>query len=82
MEHFPIIQALCRTALADASLATRKQIERLRDALVKAGDDKQAASLAAMLMSAERNKEVVPSRLAKSRAQMPERLYHQEHRSL
>ena len=71
MEHFPIIQALCRTALADASLATRKQIERLRDALVKAGDDKQAASLAAMLMSAERNKEVVPSRLAKSRAQMP-----------
>lgn len=71
MDHFPIVQALCRTALADASPATRKQVERLRDALIKAGDDKPAASLAAMLTSAERNKEVAPSRLAKSRAQMP-----------
>lgn len=71
MEHFPIIQALCRSAIADASPATRKQIERLRDALHKAGDDKQAASLTAMLSSAERNKEVAPSRLARSRAQMP-----------
>ena len=38
MEHFTIIQALCRAAMADASPALRKQVERLRDALAKDGD--------------------------------------------
>ena len=74
MEHFPIIQALCRTAGADASPAVRKQIERLRDALSKDGERKQAASLTLLLNSAERTREVAPSRLVRSRVKMPEEI--------
>ena len=69
MDHFPIIQALCRSAIADASPAVRKQVERLRDALKSDGESKQAASLSRILNSAERTKEFAPSRLARSRDQ-------------
>ncbi|WP_429956065.1 AAA family ATPase [Gluconobacter japonicus] len=69
MDHFPIIQALCRTAMAEASPAVRKQIERLRDALKKDGDEKQAASIAGILTAAQRAREVAPSRIERSRAQ-------------
>jgi len=40
MEHFTIIQALCRSAMATPSPPLRKQIERLRDALAKDGEEK------------------------------------------
>lgn len=70
MDHFPIIQALCRSAIADASPAVRKQIERLRDALLKGGDEKQAASIAGILAASDRAKEVAPSRIQRSRAQL------------
>lgn len=68
MDHFPIIQALCRSAVADASPAVRKQVERLRDALRKGGDEKQAASIAGILTASERAREVAPSRIERSRA--------------
>ena len=71
MEHFSIIQALCRSAIADASPAVRKQIERLRDALLKDGEGKQATSLTRLLTAAERTREVAPSQLARSRTQIP-----------
>lgn len=70
MEHFTIIQALCRAAMADASPALRKQVERLRDALAKEGEQKQAATLAGILTTAERTKELAPSRIERSRAQI------------
>jgi hypothetical protein len=35
MEHFSIVQALCRAAMADASPALRKQVERLRGRIGK-----------------------------------------------
>ncbi|HEV7602164.1 MAG TPA: ATP-binding protein [Bradyrhizobium sp.] len=69
MDHFPIIQALCRAALSQPSLATRKQIERLRDALAQTGDTKSAGILAGMLTNAERTTEISPSRIVQSRAQ-------------
>lgn len=71
MEHFSIIQALCRAAMAEPTPALRKQVERLRDALAKDGDEKQAASLAGILAAADRSKEVAPSRIERSRAQFP-----------
>ncbi len=71
MEYFPIIQALCRAAMAEPSPALRKQIERLRDALSKDGEEKQAASLAGILAAAERLKEMAPSRIERSRAILP-----------
>ncbi len=71
MEHFPIIQALCRAAMADASPALRKQVERLKDALARDGETRQAAALNRLLTAAERTKEIAPGRLTRSRAQMP-----------
>lgn len=71
MEHFPIIQALCRSALAQPTAATRKQVERLRDALARTGDKKAAAALASLLTHAEKMVEVAPSRISRSRAEMP-----------
>ncbi len=68
MEHFSIIQALCRAAMAEPSPALRKQVERLRDALSKDGEEKQAASLGGILAAAERLKEMAPSRIERSRA--------------
>ena len=53
MDHFSIVQALCRAAIAGASPAVRKQIERLRDALAKDGDPKQSAALTSILFSGE-----------------------------
>ena len=69
MDHFSIIQALCRSAMADASPAVRKQVERLRDALLKDGDRDAASSLTNLLAAAERTKEIAPSKLSRSRAQ-------------
>ncbi|KZE17833.1 AAA family ATPase [Sphingomonas hankookensis] len=69
MEHFSIIQALCRSAMADPSPAVRKQVERLRDALAKGGEDKQASSLAGILATSQRATEVAPSRIERSKAQ-------------
>ena len=70
MKHFPIVQSLCRTAMADASPAVRKQVERLRNALANDGEGRQAASLSRLLNTAERTREVAPSRLVRSRAQV------------
>lgn len=68
MDHFTIVQALCRSAMADASPALRKQVERLRDALAKDGEQKQSAALNSILTSADRTKELAPSRIERSRA--------------
>lgn len=67
MEHFPIVQALCRAALAGTSPAVRKQVERLRDALTEEGQVKQASSLTGLISASDRNVEVAPSRLTASR---------------
>lgn len=71
MDHFPIIQALCRAALGQPSPAVRKQVERLRDALKKEGDVKASAALSSLLTSADRTVELAPSRIARSKAQLP-----------
>lgn len=71
MDHFAIVQALCRTALATSPVlapALRKQVERLRDALKTEGEAKQAAALTQLLSAAERQHEVAPSRITQSRA--------------
>ena len=54
--------------MAEPSPALRKQVERLRDALSKDGEQKQAASLSGILTAVERLKEMTPSRIERSRA--------------
>jgi ATPase family associated with various cellular activities (AAA) len=70
VQHFPIIQALCRAALADPSPAVRKQVERLREALIEDGDNKAAAALASLLAIAEKTVELAPSRITQSRTRL------------
>lgn len=67
MDHFPIVQALCRAALAQPNPAIKKQVERLRDALKSNGDGKSASQLSRLLTTAERKTEVSPSRIARSK---------------
>jgi SpoVK/Ycf46/Vps4 family AAA+-type ATPase len=70
MEHFPIIQALCRASLSQPSPAVRKQIERLRDSLTREGDIKSAGVLTGLLTAADRTTEISPSRIVQARAQL------------
>ena len=51
IENFNIIQALCRSALSTPNNAVLQQITRLKDALKKAGHDKEAKSLESLLAS-------------------------------
>lgn len=71
MENFPIVQALCRAAMANPTPAVRKQVERLREALTKSGNSREAGAITSILSSADRTKELSPSRIQRSRAEMP-----------
>jgi SpoVK/Ycf46/Vps4 family AAA+-type ATPase len=67
MEHFAIIQAICRGALGSPSNAMRKQVERLVEALEASNETKQAATLKALLTSAQKNADIAPSKLTLSK---------------
>jgi SpoVK/Ycf46/Vps4 family AAA+-type ATPase len=66
LDNFPIIQALCRIALAQGDAAIQQQVERLRDALADQGSTAEAAALARLLSSAARKASMTPSRLVRS----------------
>jgi SpoVK/Ycf46/Vps4 family AAA+-type ATPase len=67
MEHFALIESLCRVALSNPTPAVRKQVERLRDALKQSGDSRSAAALSSILTASERAEEMSPSRLTRSK---------------
>lgn len=66
MEHFNIIQALCRSALNTPNSAVIQQITRLKDALKKEGYNKEAKSLEALLVSSQKAFEMSPSKIRQS----------------
>lgn len=66
MDHFPVIQSMCRLGLATESAAFRKQAERLLERLTKAGD-KDAETLRRLLEARQRSAELEPSRIELSR---------------
>lgn len=66
MEHFHIVQALCRAALVNPTNAVRKQIERLNIALEKGGDVKNAESLKRLLNAPQRSVDMIPARIKMS----------------
>jgi ATPase family associated with various cellular activities (AAA) len=68
MDYYPIIVALCRSALATGSTAASRQVERLRDAAQAAGDEEAAAALSRLLRDTDRTTEMVGSRLQRSSA--------------
>lgn len=71
MEHFHIVNALCRSAMGKPNSAIRHQVERLRDELIKDGETKQAASLTKILNSQERQKYISPDQIVQSNVNLP-----------
>ena len=66
MEHFNIIQALCRSALSTPNSAVIQQVTRLKDTLRKDGYNKEAKSLESLLMSSQKSLEMTPSKIKQS----------------
>lgn len=66
MQHFNIIQALCRSALSNPNDAIIHQITRLKDSLEKDGYSKEARSLAGLLSSSQNSVDMSPSKIQKS----------------
>lgn len=68
MEHFSVIQSLCRVGLTGEPGAFAQQVERLVQRLAKAGDEKSASSLRRLLEAPRRATELAPSRVELSRS--------------
>lgn len=66
MEHFNIIQALCRSAMTNPNNAFLHQLNRLIGALEKDGSKKESSSLSKLLDVSEREQDMAPSRIKKS----------------
>jgi len=66
MDHFPIVTSLVRVALGNDSERLAHQVQRLIDALIAEGDDRQAAALAKLMKTESVTASLAPSRLAKS----------------
>jgi len=66
LEHFPIIQAICRICLSQNNEASVHQVERLRDALAESGDGDAAGSLSRLLKNASNTVQMAPSKLTRS----------------
>jgi SpoVK/Ycf46/Vps4 family AAA+-type ATPase len=67
MEHFSVIQTLCRIGLEGADQRFHKQVERLRDRLKADGDEKAASALERLLGGASSDHSLRPSAVEVSR---------------
>ena len=67
MEHFAVIQSLCRAGLDTGDERVRRQVERLRERLMKSGDDRDAATLARLLAAKGETGNLAPSVVQVSR---------------
>ncbi len=67
MENFPIILAICRTAMKNPSTALVKHIQRLKDILAKNNEPDKAAALDKILKSTDLETKITPSRVTLSK---------------
>jgi len=68
MEHFSVIQSLCRIGLESGDSRFRKQVERLRDRLKKSGDTTEATSIESLLENTLNETSMAPSVVEISRS--------------
>lgn len=66
IKQFSIIQALCRSALANPNDAIIHQVTRLKNSLEKDGHNKEAKSLEGLLLSSQSSFDMSPSKIQKS----------------
>ena len=74
MQHFVLIQAICRAALSNPTKAIVQQIERLMKAIENDGNTKEAKILHELLTSKEKSIDMSPSKLQHSRMIIGEHL--------
>lgn len=67
MQHFAVVQSLCRLGLQSQDPAFRQQVERLRDRLLQAGDTKDAETLSRLLKAQDHVGKLVPTKVELSR---------------
>jgi hypothetical protein len=67
VQHFAVVQSLCRLGLQSQDPAFRQQVERLRDRLLRAGDNKDAETLTRLLKAQPNVGELVPTKVELSR---------------
>jgi hypothetical protein len=67
LEHFAVIQTLCRVGLEGNDPRFRQQVERLRDRVRKEGDQKSASVLERLLAAAGSDHTLTPSAVEVSR---------------
>ena len=67
MQHFPVIQSLCRIGLQSQDPAFRQQVDRLRERLEKSGDTKDAETLSRLLKAQPNVNELAPTKVELSR---------------
>jgi MoxR-like ATPase len=70
VQHFAVIQSLCRLGLETQRPAIRQQVERLRDRLLKSGDIKDAETLNRLLSGSPQSGEMAPTKVEVSRFQV------------
>jgi ATPase family associated with various cellular activities (AAA) len=68
LEHFSVIQSICRIGLENSDPRFRRQVERLRDRLSEAKDLKSAAALERLLAGVNSKHEMAPSVVEVSRS--------------
>lgn len=68
MEHFSVIQSLCRIGLELGDVRFRRQVERLLDRLKKAGDERNANALDKLLKHVANETSLAPSAVEVSRS--------------
>src|SRR5689334_4512353 len=66
IRYFNIVQALCRSAMANPNDAIVHQINRLKESLEKDGYEKEAKSLEGILTAAQAAVDMSPSKLQQS----------------
>ena len=80
MEHFAVVQSLCRIGLAGDDKAFRQQVERLCQRLKKAGEAADAETLERLLNAAPLAADLMPTKVEMSRFHgTGESLTHQVH---
>lgn len=68
MDHFSIIKTLCRIGLGSENPAFRYQVERLRQALIEGGNEKEGKALDKLLEAPANEQSLTPSRIVASNA--------------
>lgn len=77
MNNFEIVFSICRIGLGSNNPAFRHQVERLKKALRRQGEEESAEKLGALLSIADKQTDLQPSHITRSRASYQGEVLHE-----